>query len=70
VIGAEYVLGLIPKGTHNYARLIRPAELAEWLRVTKLEIQDMSGMSYHLLTRQYSLNKDVSVNYLVHAQRL
>jgi 2-polyprenyl-6-hydroxyphenyl methylase/3-demethylubiquinone-9 3-methyltransferase len=69
VIGAEYVLGLIPKGTHNYAKLIRPAELAEWLRAAQLEIRDMSGMSYNPLTQYYGLNKDVSINYLVHVQR-
>ncbi len=68
VIGAEYILGLIPKGTHNYAKLIRPAELAEWLRAANLEIRDMSGMSYNPLTQHYALNKDVSINYLVHVQ--
>ncbi len=70
IIGAEYVLGLIPKGTHNYAKLIRPAELAEWLRATRLNLQNMSGMGYNPITQHYSLTKDVSVNYLIHAQRL
>jgi len=67
VIGAEYLLRMLPRGTHDYARFIRPAELAAWLRQTGLDIQTLSGLSYQPLTRQYRLSDDVSVNYLVQA---
>ena len=67
VIGAEYLLRILPKGTHDYARFIRPAELDEWIRQTDLSLDDMIGMIYNPLTRQYSLGKDVDVNYIVHA---
>jgi 2-polyprenyl-6-hydroxyphenyl methylase/3-demethylubiquinone-9 3-methyltransferase len=68
ILGAEYILGLLPKGTHNYAKFIRPAELAEWVRAVNGEIKDITGMSYNPLTKNYSLGDDVSVNYLVHTQ--
>ncbi len=67
VIGAEYLLRMLPRGTHDYARFIRPAELAAWLRQTGLDVQTLSGLSYQPLTRQYRLSDDVSVNYLVQA---
>ncbi len=69
IIGAEYVLGLLPKGTHDYAKFIRPAELGRWLRDAGLELDDLTGMTYNPLTRQYSLGRDVDVNYLAHARR-
>ncbi len=67
VIGAEYVLGLLPRGTHDYARFIRPSELAAWVRAAGLETAGMAGLSYNPLTRRYAMNADVSVNYILHA---
>lgn len=70
VIGAEYVLKLLPKGTHDYGKFIRPAELCGWLRLAGLDLQRMTGLIYNPLTRVYRLNQqDVSVNYMVHAVR-
>lgn len=70
IVGAEYVLNLLPKGTHDYAKLIKPSELAGWLRDADLLIADMTGMTYNPLTKQYRLNpRDVSVNYLVHVRK-
>jgi 2-polyprenyl-6-hydroxyphenyl methylase/3-demethylubiquinone-9 3-methyltransferase len=70
IIGAEYLLGLLPRGTHTYARFIRPAELAAWCRAAGLEVRDMTGMLYNPLTRSYRLRAmDVDVNYLLHATR-
>ena len=67
VIGAEYLLRMLPTGTHDYARFIRPAELAAWLRKNGLDLRTLRGLSYQPLTRQYRLSDDVSVNYLVQA---
>ncbi len=64
VIGAEYLLQLLPKGTHDYARFIRPSEMEAWARAAGLQLVDLSGMSYNPLTREYRLGRDVSVNYL------
>ena len=69
IIGAEYILGLLPKGTHDYAKFIRPAELGRWLRASVLELTDLTGMTYNPLTRRYKLGSDVDVNYLAHARR-
>ncbi len=68
VIGAEYVLNLLPKGTHDYAKFIKPSELSAWVRQAGLDIAGLKGMSYNPLTKIYSLGDDVSVNYLMHAQ--
>ena len=65
IIGAEYVLNLLPKGTHEYARFIRPSELARWTREAGLSMQDSRGMQYNPFTRRYWLSGDTSVNYLV-----
>lgn len=65
IVGAEYVLNLLPRGTHEYKRFIKPSELAHWCRDADLNVRDVTGMSYNPLTRIYSLGKDVSVNYLV-----
>ncbi|HSB95562.1 MAG TPA: bifunctional 2-polyprenyl-6-hydroxyphenol methylase/3-demethylubiquinol 3-O-methyltransferase UbiG, partial [Spongiibacteraceae bacterium] len=66
IVGAEFVLKLLPKGTHDYAKFIRPSELAEWLRAADLNLLKMTGMVYNPLTKHYSLNeRDVSVNYLM-----
>ena len=69
VIGAEYVLNLLPKGTHDYAKFLRPAELAGFSRQAGLEVEEIIGMSYNPLTRTYSLGSDTSVNYLVRTRR-
>ena len=65
IIGAEYLLRLLPKGTHEYARFIRPSELARWSREAGLALQGSRGMEYNPLTRRYSLSSDTSVNYLL-----
>jgi 2-polyprenyl-6-hydroxyphenyl methylase/3-demethylubiquinone-9 3-methyltransferase len=65
VIGAEYVLKLLPRGTHDYARFIRPSELSQWCRDAGLRVAEMTGMTYNPLTRRYRLEPDCSVNYLL-----
>lgn len=69
VIGAEYILNLLPKGTHDYARFLRPAELARFAREAGLDVAEIIGMSYNPLTQSYRLGADTSVNYLMRAQR-
>ena len=69
IIGAEYVLKLLPRGTHDYARFIKPSELAQACRNAGLEVRDLTGMSYHPLDKNYSLGRDTSVNYLMACQR-
>lgn len=69
IVGAEYVLRLLPRGTHEYAKLIRPSELAGWSRDAALDVRDTTGMTYNPVTQVYKLNRDVSVNYLMHAVR-
>ena len=64
IVGAEYMLKLLPKGTHEYARFIRPSELAQWCRDAGLALHSTRGMEYNPLTRRYWLSADVSVNYL------
>jgi len=66
VIGAEYVLKLLPKGTHDYARFVKPSELARHCRDAGLSVRDIKGMTYNPLTRTYALGADADVNYLVH----
>jgi 2-polyprenyl-6-hydroxyphenyl methylase/3-demethylubiquinone-9 3-methyltransferase len=65
IVGAEYVLSLLPRGTHEYARFIRPSELARWCREAGLELTDTRGMQYNPLTRRYRLSDDSGVNYLM-----
>lgn len=70
IIGAEYLLKLLPKGTHDYEKFIRPSELAQWLRDAKLELQEITGMTYNPLTKKYRLNpEDVSVNFIMHVKK-
>lgn len=69
IVGAEYLLQLLPKGTHEYARFIRPSELARWCRASGLEVAGSRGMEYNPLTRRYSLSADTSVNYLMACRR-
>jgi 2-polyprenyl-6-hydroxyphenyl methylase/3-demethylubiquinone-9 3-methyltransferase len=69
VVGAEYVLGLLPKGTHDYARFIKPSELARWTRAAGLRTDELIGMTYNPITRRYRLEGDCDVNYLVRCTR-
>lgn len=70
IIGAEYLLKLLPRGTHDYARFIKPSELATWIREADLELGAMTGLCYNPITRNYRLEqRDVSVNYMVHARK-
>lgn len=69
IIGAEYVLGLLPRGTHDYAKFLRPAELARFCRDASLDVADILGMTYNPLTRVYRLGRDTDVNYLIRTQR-
>ena len=69
VIGAEYILGLLPRGTHDYAKFIKPSELARHCRAAGLTLRSVIGMSYNPLTKAYALNQDASVNYLMHCVR-
>lgn len=66
VIGAEYVLGLLPKGTHDYSKFIKPSELDSWARGTNLKVKELTGMTYNPFSKRYSLGYDVGVNYLMH----
>ncbi|UCV10606.1 bifunctional 2-polyprenyl-6-hydroxyphenol methylase/3-demethylubiquinol 3-O-methyltransferase UbiG [Dechloromonas denitrificans] len=69
VLGAEYILKMLPKGTHDYAKFIKPSELARWAKQTGLEPDEMLGMSYNPLLKEYSLGQDTSVNYLLRTTR-
>ncbi|HCS27695.1 MAG TPA: bifunctional 3-demethylubiquinol 3-O-methyltransferase/2-polyprenyl-6-hydroxyphenol methylase [Spongiibacteraceae bacterium] len=69
VVGAEYLLRLLPRGTHEYAKFIRPSELATYIRDAGLLIQDISGMTYNPITRHYAMGRDTDVNYIVHAKK-
>lgn len=66
VIGAEYVLNMLPKGTHDYAKFIKPSELSSWARSAQLNVGNMRGMRYNPMTQHYSLGDDVAVNYMMH----
>lgn len=67
IVGAEYLLKLLPKGTHDYAKFIRPSELTSWTRAAGLSCIHMTGLSYNPLSREYKLNDDVDVNYMIAA---
>ncbi|CAB1369970.1 bifunctional 2-polyprenyl-6-hydroxyphenol methylase/3-demethylubiquinol 3-O-methyltransferase UbiG [Denitratisoma oestradiolicum] len=69
IIGAEYLLKLLPRGTHDYARFLRPAELSGCCRNAGLEVAEIIGMSYNPLTKTYTLGRDTSVNYLLRTAR-
>lgn len=66
IVGAEYILKMLPRGTHEYAKFIKPSELDEWARGAELQLKNITGMSYNPLTKNYSLGKDVDVNYMTH----
>jgi len=70
IVGAEYVLQLLPKGTHEYEKLIKPSELARWARAAGLQVEEMIGLTYNPLTKRYRLVQgDVSVNYMIRARK-
>ena len=69
VIGAEYVLNMLPRGTHDYAKFIKPSELASWMRLAGLSLNHQIGMSYNPITQHYWLGDDVSVNYMMHTAK-
>ncbi len=69
-MGAEYLLKLLPKGTHEYSKFIKPSELAHWIRDARLQLDDITGMTYNPIIKRYRLNPDdVDVNYLVHVKK-
>ena len=69
VIGAEYILNLLPKGTHEYSKFIKPSELASWIRNSGLNLKETIGLSYNPITDNYWLGKDIQVNYMVHVTK-
>lgn len=69
ILGAEYILGWLPKGTHEYAKFIKPSEMNNALRLAGLEMKDLKGMSYAMMTDHFSLSDDLSVNYLGFANK-
>ena len=69
IVGAEYLLNVLPKGTHRYEKLLRPAELARACRQAGLDVQDIAGVAYNPFTRRCTVTSDVSVNYMIHARR-
>jgi len=69
ILGAEYILNMIPRGTHDYKKFIKPSELASAVRANQMEVIDITGMTYNPLTRQYRLGRDVDVNYLMHCSQ-
>ena len=70
IVGAEYVLNLLPKGTHHYEKLIRPSELDRWIRKASLHTNEIIGMTYNPLHKTYKISSDTSVNYIVHSQNI
>ena len=69
VVGAEYVLQMLPRGTHDFSKFIKPSELTRWCKQSGLEPDELIGMTYNPLTRHYALDRDTDVNYLVRATR-
>jgi 2-polyprenyl-6-hydroxyphenyl methylase/3-demethylubiquinone-9 3-methyltransferase len=70
VIGAEYVLNMLPRGTHDYTKFIKPSELASWARACDLTLISQIGMSYNPITKHYWLDSDISVNYMMHSVKV
>jgi 2-polyprenyl-6-hydroxyphenyl methylase/3-demethylubiquinone-9 3-methyltransferase len=69
IVAAEYVLGMLPRGTHEYLKLVRPSELATWCRAARLEVAEITGLHFNPLLRSYRLGGDVDVNYFLHARK-
>ena len=70
IIGAEYLLNLLPKGTHDYSKFIKPSELSKWLNKSNLNTIEVVGLSYNPITDNYWLGKDIAVNYLLYASKV
>jgi len=66
IVGAEYILKMLPRGTHEYAKFIKPSELDEWARQANLQLKNITGMTFNPLTSHYKLGRDVDVNYMAH----
>ncbi len=69
IVGAEYVMKMLPRGTHDYARFIKPSELDHWARSAELKLQNIKGISYNPFTSMFSQSQDVDINYMVHYKR-
>ncbi len=69
IVGAEYLLRMLPKGTHDFAKFIRPSELEQWTRSAGLELHELTGMVYNPFSQRYSLGRDLDVNYLAYCTR-
>jgi 2-polyprenyl-6-hydroxyphenyl methylase/3-demethylubiquinone-9 3-methyltransferase len=69
VVGAEYLLRMLPRGTHDFSKFIRPSELEQWSRAAGLELKELTGMVYNPFSRQYSLGRDLDVNYMAYGVR-
>ena len=69
IVGAEYIMQMLPKGTHDYSKFIKPSELESWARTADLHLRELTGMSYNILSKKYSLGHDIDVNYLMHTQK-
>ena len=69
IVGAEYLLKMLPKGTHDYSKFIKPSEMEAWIRHADLTLSEITGMTYNPFTKNYSLGHDVDVNYLVYCQK-
>ena len=69
IIGAEYIMRMLPRGTHDFKKFIRPSELGAWSRTAGLEVQDIIGLTYNPLTKRYKLEADVDVNYMMHTTK-
>ncbi|MBS4099055.1 MAG: bifunctional 2-polyprenyl-6-hydroxyphenol methylase/3-demethylubiquinol 3-O-methyltransferase UbiG [Sulfuricella sp.] len=69
IVGAEYLLKLLPQGTHDYEKFLKPSELSGFCRSAGLSVEDIVGMSYQPFTKEYSLGSDASVNYMIHCRR-
>ena len=69
ILGAEYLLRLLPRGTHDYAKFIRPSELARHCRDARLDVREYMGLEYNPITRAYSLGRNIDVNYMIHTRR-
>ena len=70
ILGAEYILKLLPRGTHAYKKFIKPSELARVIRQQQLEVLDITGMTYNPITRHYKLGSNIDVNYLMHCRKI
>jgi 2-polyprenyl-6-hydroxyphenyl methylase/3-demethylubiquinone-9 3-methyltransferase len=69
IVGAEYLLRMLPRGTHDFSKFIRPSEMEGWTRAAGLDLHELTGMVYNPLSKQYSLGRDLDVNYLAHCTR-